>query len=69
MNNQHTPQLRKWKSRGRTINRSASHEGLYIIEDGKGKFSTINTGQDVMLAMNPPDDVTLRLRSKPLNLN
>jgi len=69
MNNQHTPQLHRWKSRGRTISRSACHEGLYVIEDGKGKFSTINTGQDVMLRMNPPDDVALRLRSKPLNLN
>jgi len=62
-------QITSYTSRGRKINRSSHHQDMWIIEDGKGKFSTINTGQDVMLAMNPPDDVALRLRSKPVNLN
>jgi len=62
-------QIASYVSRGRKINRSSHHQDMWIIEDGKGKFSTINTGQDIMLTMNPPDDVALRLRSKPLNLN
>lgn len=64
-----TNPITKYTSRGRTISRSSHHQDMWIIECGGGKFATINTGTDTMLVMNPPDDVTQRLRSKPLNLN
>jgi hypothetical protein len=63
------PQITSYTSRKRSIRKSSHHTDMWIIEDGKGKFSIINTGTDVMLRMNPPDDVTLRLRVKPINLN
>jgi len=62
-------QVTKYTSRRRTISKSAHHTDMWIIEDGKGKFSTINASTDVMLRMNPPDKPFVLLRSKPLNLN
>jgi hypothetical protein len=45
----------KYTSRGRTISKSRSHPNMFILDDGDGKFTVINTGDEVMRQMNPPD--------------
>ena len=50
----------KYTAKGKTISRSAHHPGLWIIDYDGGGFSTINTTQEDMLRMNPPDHIMIK---------